>query len=56
MSGMIATAVIQPIDTIKVVIQGKGEAAGRNRVGITPLAVAKQILESDGVAGKQWSN
>ena len=41
LSGMIATSVIQPIDTVKVVIQSKGESAGKNRTGITPLAVGK---------------
>lgn len=29
MSGSVASAVIQPIDTIKVVIQAKREAAGK---------------------------
>lgn len=41
LSGTIASSVIQPIDTTKVVIQNRREAAGRGAAVTNPLTVAK---------------
>jgi solute carrier family 25 oxoglutarate transporter 11 len=51
LSGCIATSVIQPIDTVKVNIQSLREAAGRTKVDLSPLKVAKDIVNRNGVAG-----
>jgi len=45
---MTATSVIQPLDTIKVRIQIKGEEGIRNA---SPFAVAREIAKQDGVKG-----
>lgn len=47
-SGMCATSVIQPIDTVKVRIQIKGEEGVRNA---SPFAVAREIHQSQGIRG-----
>jgi hypothetical protein len=52
LSGSVASAVIQPIDTIKVVIQAKRESAGKNAVNLSPFFVGREIISSNGVAGK----
>lgn len=41
LSGGSASAVIQPIDTIKVVIQNKREAAGMTKVNLSPFHVGR---------------
>jgi solute carrier family 25 oxoglutarate transporter 11 len=48
LSGMTATSVIQPIDTVKVRIQIKGEEGIKNA---SPFAVAREIRAHDGVKG-----
>jgi len=48
LSGMTATSVIQPLDTIKVRIQIKGEEGIRNA---SPFAVAREIAKQDGMRG-----
>lgn len=48
LSGMCATSVIQPIDTVKVRIQIKGEEGIRNA---SPFAVAKEIRQQQGIKG-----
>lgn len=55
LSGMIGTAVIQPIDTVKVRIQLVGEsqglAGGKQTVSKSPFSVARGILAKEGVRG-----
>ena len=51
MSGSVASAVIQPIDTIKVVIQNKREAAGKNVVNLSPFFVGREVVQQNGVIG-----
>jgi len=41
LSGSVASAVIQPIDTTKVVIQNRREAAGKTKVNLSPFFIAK---------------
>jgi len=48
LSGMTATSCIQPIDTVKVRIQIKGEAGQK---GISPFVIARDILSKEGVFG-----
>ena len=48
-SGMTATACIQPIDTVKVRIQLSAE--GGKAANTNPLSVAKEIIAAEGVAG-----
>lgn len=48
LSGMTATSVIQPIDTVKVRIQIKGEEGHKN---VSPFAVAREIHQQQGVKG-----
>lgn len=43
-SGMMATSVIQPVDTVKVVIQSRKEAAGKTKVNLSPFHVAREII------------
>jgi len=43
-SGCIATSVIQPIDCIKVMIQSKKEAAGKNKINLSPFTVGKEMI------------
>lgn len=50
LSGMIASAVIQPIDTVKVRIQLIGEAAQKG-TSTSPIAVARDILAKEGAKG-----
>lgn len=50
MSGMTATSIIQPIDTIKVRIQLVGEAGGKGAEK-SPFQVARRILAQDGIKG-----
>jgi hypothetical protein len=52
MSGCVASSVIQPIDTTKVVIQNKREHAGRTKIDLNPFKIAKEIVADSGVAGK----
>lgn len=49
LSGMSATAVIQPIDTVKVRIQLIGESG--KGVSKSPFVVARNIIAAEGVAG-----
>lgn len=51
LSGSIASSIIQPIDTTKVVIQARREAAGRGAAVTNPFAVAKDIVSQNGVVG-----
>jgi solute carrier family 25 oxoglutarate transporter 11 len=51
LSGSIASAVIQPIDTIKVVIQARREAAGKGTAVVNPFQVGRDIVTQNGVAG-----
>lgn len=51
LSGSVASAVIQPIDTTKVVIQSRREAAGRGAAVTNPFTVAKEIVSQNGVVG-----
>jgi hypothetical protein len=44
LSGSVASAVIQPIDTIKVIIQSKREIAGKNIINLSPFFVGRQIV------------
>lgn len=49
-SGMIATTVVQPIDTVKVRIQISGEAKAKGAsVNTNPLSVGRTILANEGV-------
>jgi hypothetical protein len=45
LSGMVATSVIQPIDMVKVRIQLKSEARGKN---LSPFIIAKDIFANEG--------
>jgi solute carrier family 25 oxoglutarate transporter 11 len=49
-SGMVATTCIQPIDTIKVRIQIKGEG-GTGKSNASFSFIAKEILTNQGVKG-----
>jgi hypothetical protein len=51
MSGSVASMVIQPIDTTKVVIQNKREQAGKSQVNLNPIHIAKEIIKENGIAG-----
>jgi len=51
LSGSVASAVIQPIDTTKVVIQNKRETAGRTKINLNPFHIAKEIIHENGVLG-----
>ena len=51
LSGSIASSVIQPIDTVKVVTQARREAAGRGAAVTNPFIVAKEVIAADGVIG-----
>ena len=51
LSGGTASAVIQPLDTIKVVIQNKREMAGKTQVNLSPFHVGREIVSNNGVAG-----
>lgn len=55
LSGSVASAVIQPIDTTKVVIQNKREAAGKTKINLNPFHIAKEIIKENGVAGKKFA-
>lgn len=55
LSGSIASAVIQPIDTIKVVIQNKREAAGKNVVNLSPFFVGREVVQKNGVIGNNFN-
>jgi len=48
LSGMTATSVIQPVDTLKVRIQIKGEAGEKK---ISPFTVIKEIRKNEGIKG-----
>lgn len=50
-SGGVASAVIQPIDTVKVLIQSKREAAGKNAVNLSPFHIGREVIEKNGVIG-----
>ena len=50
-SGCIATSVIQPIDTVKVIIQSRREAAGKGQVNLSPISIAADIIKENGVKG-----
>ena len=41
LSGSIASTVIQPVDTIKVLIQVRREDAGMKKVNLSPFAIAQ---------------
>lgn len=45
-SGCMATSVIQPVDTVKVIIQSKKEAAGRGAVNVSPFHIARELIQS----------
>jgi hypothetical protein len=49
LSGAVATTVIQPIDTTKVVIQNMREAAGKGKIQTNPFKVASKIVKQNGV-------
>lgn len=51
LSGSVASAVIQPIDTVKVLIQSKREAAGKNVVNLSPFHIGREVIEKNGVIG-----
>ncbi len=51
LSGCVASSVIQPIDTVKVVIQSKREAAGRAKINLSPFHIGKGIIDDAGVVG-----
>jgi solute carrier family 25 oxoglutarate transporter 11 len=59
LSGMAATSCIQPIDTVKVRIQLRGEEAGMakssgaafEKTSLSPFSVIKEILKNDGLKG-----
>jgi hypothetical protein len=40
-SGVMATSVIQPVDTVKVIIQSRKEAAGKTQVNLSPFFIAR---------------
>ena len=40
-SGAIATSVIQPVDTVKVIIQSKKELAGKTQVNLSPFHIGR---------------
>lgn len=50
-SGALATSVIQPVDTVKVIIQSRREAAGKGQVNLSPFSIAKDIIKESGVIG-----
>lgn len=50
-SGCLATSVIQPVDTVKVIIQSKKEAAGKTKVNLSPFHVGREVISNQGVAG-----
>ena len=50
-SGVIATSVIQPVDTVKVLIQSRKEAAGKTQVNLSPFFIAKEVIQNNGVKG-----
>jgi hypothetical protein len=45
LSGSVASAVIQPIDTIKVIIQSKRESAGKAIVNLSPFFVGRELVQ-----------
>jgi hypothetical protein len=51
LSGSVASSVIQPIDTIKVIIQSKRESAGKAAVNLSPFHVGRELIEKNGVLG-----
>lgn len=51
MSGSVASAVIQPIDTVKVVIQARNEAAAKGAAITNPFVVAREVIAANGVMG-----
>jgi hypothetical protein len=51
LSGSVASSVIQPIDTVKVIIQSKREAAGKTSVNLSPFFVGREIIQKNGVIG-----
>ena len=57
-SGMTATSVIQPIDTVKVRIQIESEAAGASgkKKNLSPFRIAAEIKAKEGIRGlyKGW--
>jgi solute carrier family 25 oxoglutarate transporter 11 len=51
-SGICATTVIQPIDTVKVRIQLLGKAKAKDpSISTSPLDVARKIKSEDGIKG-----
>ena len=50
-SGCIATSVIQPVDTVKVIIQSKREAAGKGQVNLSPFHIGREVVDQQGVKG-----
>lgn len=44
LQGSIASATIQPIDTVKVVIQNRREAAGKGVAMTSPTALLRKII------------
>lgn len=51
LSGSVASAVIQPIDTVKVLIQSKRESAGKAAVNLSPIFVGKEVIHNNGIIG-----
>jgi len=45
LSGSVASMVIQPIDTTKVVIQNLRENAGKAKVNLNPFHIGKGIIK-----------
>lgn len=50
-SGMTATAVIQPLDTVKVRIQISGEEKVTGGSASGPFAITKDIYKKEGIRG-----
>ena len=51
LSGSIASSVIQPVDTVKVLIQVRREDAGKKIVNLSPFSIAKDVIKNEGVFG-----
>lgn len=54
-SGCAATVVIQPIDTVKVVIQSRREAAGKTKINLSPFHVGSELIKENGPLSKAVS-
>lgn len=50
-SGSIATSIMQPVDTVKVVIQARREVAGRAVINLSPFHVYSDVVHQSGLLG-----